>query len=86
MWFWKRVEIYCGFSLKEFSDLRDSLIATDIKYDYKLIDRNNSSTFRSNRGRHGALRQDAKFTMQYYLYVHHKDYEHAMFLTSNRNA
>ncbi|MDF2944325.1 MAG: hypothetical protein K0S01_3183 [Herbinix sp.] len=82
MWFWKRVEIYNGFSLKEFSDLRDSLISAGIRYDYKRVDRNSNT---SNRVRFGTLGQDARFTIQYYLYVHHKDYENAMFLTSNRN-
>jgi hypothetical protein len=86
MWFWNRIEIYSGFSLKEFSDLRDALIAADIRYDYRQVDRNSSAAFSSNRARFGTLGQNSKFTIQYYLYVHRKDYEHAMFLTSNRNS
>jgi hypothetical protein len=86
MWFWNRIEIYGGFSLLEFSDLRDALNAAGIRYDYKLVDRNNSAAFHSNRARFGTLGQDPKFTIQYYLYVHRKDYEHSMFLTSNRKS
>jgi hypothetical protein len=84
MLFWNRVEIYNGFSLKEFSDLRDALVAAGIRYDYKQVDRNNS--YGSSRARIGTLGQNPKYTMQYYLYVHRKDYDHVMFLTSNRNT
>ena len=79
MLFWNRVEIYSGFSLKEFSELRNSLAVAGIKYDYRLINLNKS------RGRIGSFGQNQQFDTQYYLYVHQRDYEHAMHLTSNRN-
>jgi hypothetical protein len=80
MWFWNRVEIYCGFSLQEFSELRNSLAAAGIKYDYKLVNLNGS------RARLGSFGQNTKYETQYYLYVHQKNYEHAMHLMSNRNT
>ncbi len=66
MMFWNRIEIYNGFSLKEFSELKNALAREGIKYDYRL--------------------KDLKFKVQYFLYVHQKDYEHAMYLTSNRSS
>lgn len=81
MFFWNRVEIYCGFSLKDFSDLRDSLVAAGLHYDYRYVNHNNST-----RGRFGSLFQNPNLSVQYYLYVSHKDYDQAMFLTSNRNT
>jgi hypothetical protein len=80
MMFWKRVEIYCGYSLKEFSDLKNSLALQGIRYDYKIMNNNNE-----NRSRGWNLGLNRKFESLYYLYVNHKDYEHAMFITSNRN-
>lgn len=77
MLFWNRVEIYCGFSLKEFSELRDVLAAKGVKYDFKIIHANGRD-FRT-----GFL-PNPKESIQYYLYVHHKDYDQAMYLTSNR--
>lgn len=79
MLFWNRVEIYCGYSLRDFSELRDCLNTKGISYDYKLINGSN------NRTRFGSLGLNPKFKTMYYLYVHRKDYDQAMFITSNRN-
>lgn len=65
MLFWNRVEIYWGYSSKEFTDLRNALAVENIKYDYKM------------------LHKEQKIL--YHLYVHLKDYDRAMHLTSNRN-
>ncbi|MDD3174548.1 MAG: hypothetical protein PHF63_12970 [Herbinix sp.] len=81
MLFWNRVEIYCGYSLKDFSELRNVLAYHNIKYDYKLVNNN-----KMNRIRHGNLTAFTNHETLYYLYVNHKDYDHAMFITSNRNS
>lgn len=81
MLFWKRVEIYCGFSLKEFSELRDALVAKGISYDYKITNLNNTT-----RNQIIGLTPNPNKDKIYYLYVHHKDYDHAMHITSNRNV
>lgn len=81
MWFWNRVEIYCGYSSKDFYELRDSLAAKGIRYDYKIIDYNSTK-----RTRMGSFGQNPKYGFLYYLYVHQKDYDEAMFLTSNRHS
>ena len=80
MIFWNRVEIYAGFSLQEFSELRNSLQVAGIKYDYRLINLNRS------RGKYGSFGRNPQYDTQYYLYVHQKDYDHSMHLTSNRNV
>ncbi len=80
MLFWNRIEIYCGFSFKEFSELRNSLANAGIRYDDKIVPLN------SSRARIGSMGQNSQYDKQYYLYVHQKDYHHAMHLTSNRNA
>jgi hypothetical protein len=79
MFFWNRVEIYCGFSLKDFSELRDALAGEGIRYDYKLVNQT------PNRVRFGSFGQNQKYDVLYYLYVHQKDYDRAMHLTSNRH-
>ena len=78
MFFWNKVEIYSGSSLKEFTDLRNSLDAAEIKYDYrtKQYSPTHVRNLRHNLG--------SKADIQYYLYIHQKDYDYAMHLTSNR--
>lgn len=80
MMFWNRVEIYCGFSLKEFSELRNSLAVAGIHYDYRIVNLN------KDRGRYGMAGLNQDMVTQYYLYVHQKDYYNAMHLTSNRHV
>ena len=72
MWFWNRVEVYCGFSLSEFSELRDILSSKGIKYSYRLINQNTSTR------RFGAIGLNTRMEAQYYLYVHKKDYDTAI--------
>jgi hypothetical protein len=81
MWFWNRVEIYCGYSSKEFYELRDVLAAKKIRYDYRIV--NNAGR---NNSRKISFGVNPKYQYLYYLYVHQKDYDEAMFLTSNRNS
>lgn len=78
MMFWNKVEIYCGLSQKEFTELRNALIEAGIHYDFKLIQLN------KNRSSIGPWGQPPSNNTQYYLYVHQKDYYNALHLTSNR--
>jgi hypothetical protein len=80
MWFWNRKEIYFGTSLKEFSDLRDIVALSGIRYDYKIMDHSSST-----RGRFGNLGLNPNYEKQYYLYVHKKDYENAKYIINNRS-
>lgn len=79
MLFWKKVEIYCGYSLKEFTELRDALAVKNIPYDYKIV-----NLFERSK-RSGHIRLNPDYNEMYYLYVHLKDYDKAMFCTSNRH-
>ncbi len=72
MWFWNRIEVYCGFSLSEFSELRDILAYKGIKYSYRLVNQNTSTR------RYGVLGLNTRMETQYYLYVHKKDYDNAI--------
>ena len=80
MLFWKRVEIYCGNSLKEFSELRNSLAAQGIRYDYRIVNIAGPDKRLGNAG------INPEYQNMYYLYIHHKDYDRAMYHTSNRHV
>jgi hypothetical protein len=77
MWFWNRREIYFGYSLKDFSEMKEKLAAKNIPYDYKVVDLNTS------RGRFGSVSLNKDFNTQYYLYVHKKNLEEVLFLLRN---
>ena len=74
MWFWNRREVYHGFSLKEQSEVRESLRAHHIKYDYRII---NLNTDRNKRGSYGI---NKKYETEYYIYVSKKEYENALYV------
>ncbi len=76
MWFWNRIEVYNGYSIKEFNELRDVLLARGITHSYRLVKR-------SSKGRTGFLGQNPELNTRYYLYVHKKDYDNAMFHLHN---
>lgn len=80
MLFWKRIEIYCGFSQKDFSEFRNALALSNIPYDYKIV----TDTPRHHRIR--MIDSNLNRTTLYYLYVHSKDYDKAMHSTSNRHC
>lgn len=80
MLFWSRIEVYSGYSMKDFNELRDILAANNLKYDYRLVNRNSSGVLSSNRSRFAVLGLNHSLETQYYLYVHKKDYDNAMFL------
>lgn len=74
---WNRNEVYTGFSMKRFSEVRDILSLNGIKYTYKVVNRNNSSGFDSNRSRIGTLGEKSQLAYEYYVYVHKNDYDNA---------
>lgn len=81
MWFWNRREIYIGYSMKDFSNLRDTLISAGIRYDYKTFNQNTSS----NRIRFGGFGLNPLYELQYYLYVHRKDFDRVQYLLYNKD-
>ena len=80
--FWNRNEVYTGFSMKRFSEVRDILSSNGIKYTYKVVNRNNSSGFDSNRAHTGTLGEKSQLAYEYYVYVHKDDYDNAYSIIS----
>lgn len=71
--FWNRREVYIGFSMKKFNEIRDILLANNIKYDYRVINHNGENS----RARFGSYGMNSKYEYEYYLYVHKSDYDYA---------
>ena len=40
---WNRKEVFVGNSMQKFSEIKDALTVSRIKYSYKVVNRNNSS-------------------------------------------
>lgn len=76
MWIWNRREIYYGYSMKTFSELRDCLAFNKLRYDYKIRTSGNS--------RFGHLGENMEYNQQYYLYVHKKDYDNAVYFINKK--
>ena len=73
-----RREVYVGFSMEKFAQIRDVLSANHLNYTYKVI---NSSGYDSRK--YGGLGQNYQYTYEYYLYVHKDDYEEACYLINH---
>lgn len=69
--FWNRKEVFFGSSMQQFGEVRDILANNHIKYDYKVLNHNNSA----GRAGHGSIGLNMDYAYQYYVYVHYKDYE-----------
>ncbi|WP_066714641.1 hypothetical protein [Clostridium sp. Marseille-P299] len=75
-----RKELCITFSMKEQAEIRNALKAENIKYITKVINRNSSSPFMSERARTGTLGQNMEKAYEYIIYVHKKDYERAKYV------
>ncbi len=82
LWVFNRKEVYTGFSLSDFARVRDTLAASGIRYDTKVVDMSGRG-----RGVHSALiaadrysssTGSTSYMKQYYVYVHKDDYERAV--------
>ena len=80
-----RKEVYSGFSMEEFSRIKDILSVKGIKYDFKIVNRSTSSGFDSTRGRIGSMGENLKYSYEYYIYVNKNDYDDAIFIINNYN-
>ena len=74
---WNRKEVFVGNSMEKFSKIRDTLASNNIKYIYKVVNRNNSAALGSSRARTGTLGEKSEFAYEYYIYVHKNDYDNA---------
>ncbi|MHC1683070.1 MAG: hypothetical protein AB6733_09000 [Clostridiaceae bacterium] len=67
---WNRKELFMGYSLQKFSEIRHTLSVNGIKYTYRLVDIHNGST----RGSFGTFGENLDYSITYYIYVHKRDY------------
>jgi hypothetical protein len=67
---WNQKEVFTGYSLQQFNEVRGILAANNINYKHKLV--NNIS---SRRGRTGTFGENLNYSVMYYIYVHKKDYQ-----------
>ncbi len=79
-----RKEICVCQSVERFNEIRKILMENNIKYTYRVIDRNSSNVVGSQRGRTGTFGQNMNTSKTYYIYVHKKDYGDAMRLVGRR--
>lgn len=79
-----RKEVCVCQSIERFNEIRNILIENNIKYTYRVIDRNSSNVVGSQRGRTGTFGQNMNASKAYYVYVHRKDYDNAIGLVGRR--
>jgi hypothetical protein len=78
MMIWNRKEVFVGNSLQGFTEVRQKLSLSNIKYDYKIVDNTSPSFFGpSTRARTGTYGVNMDYTKTYYIYVHKNNYDMA---------
>lgn len=80
--FWNKREVFMGYSVQKFSQVRAILHANNIKYKYKVVTINGGA----QQGRIGTLGENADFMNTYYIYVHKKDYNAASGILKGSNS
>lgn len=76
-----RKELYIGSSMEDFNEIRKLLTHNEIPYKYKMINREDA-----NRRNFTVFKRDMAVQYIYYIYVHKKDYDKALFLIQTKNA
>jgi hypothetical protein len=71
-------EVYAGFSLEEFKNVRDTLAMNKIKYKYRVVNLNENR----NRRSLGSFGNNRNLEIQYYVFVQRKDYEQANYFVN----
>ena len=75
-----RKELLVTFDMKRQSDIRDTLAANGIEYTIKVTNRQSAAVIGSGRARTGSFGMNTDLSYEYKIYVHKKDYDHAMSL------
>lgn len=73
MFLFNKSEVYMGWSLKDFCDVRETLEAADIHYRYKVGD----SMGLGGARRMGSFGQNPDYAKSYTIYVRKQDFEQA---------
>lgn len=74
---WNQKEVFVGYSLQKFNEVRQMLSANKIDYKHRLVNNNKTNLFSSRRARTGTFGENMDYSITYYVYVHKKDYEKA---------
>lgn len=78
-----RKELCITYSMKNQSEIRDTLSSNNIDYQIKTVDRMSSSLFSSgSRGRVGLFGQNMNNNYEYIFYIRKIDYDNAKFIIS----
>lgn len=72
-------EVYTGFSIEEFSKMRDILRAQKIDYKYKTVGSNQKYIGTTRRAYTGSFGENMDFSLQYYIYVKKEDEQRAKY-------
>lgn len=78
IFFLNQKEVFMGYSMKEFSDVRYKLSTSGIKYKVKTVNQSSSTMLGSSRTRNGSYGLNQAYNYLYYVYVHKNDYEKAL--------
>lgn len=73
---WNRKEVFVGWSIEQFYEVRRALAENKIKYDFKVTNNNNSG---SGRGHMGSFGENMRYSTTNYVYVHKKDFDQACY-------
>lgn len=77
IFFFNQKEVFMGYSMKEFSDIRFKLLTNGIKYKVKTVNQSSSTFLSSSRVRNGSYGLNQAYNYLYYIYVHKNDYDKA---------
>lgn len=75
---WNQKEVFVGYSLQKFNEVRSLLDVNKIKYKYRVVNHNSAYLFSSRRARTGTFGENMEYSNMYYVYVHKKDYDNAI--------
>ena len=80
--FWNREVIYKGSSKKRYDEIINILTINNIKYDYKIENKNSSKGPLIDKMMIGSLQKSEDFSFEYIIYIDKKDYGLAEYLIS----
>lgn len=79
-----RREVLLTYNLQRLAEVRELLETNNVKYDYKVINRNSPSALSDARARTGTFGQNSEFMREYIIYVHKKEYDYARALLQGK--
>ncbi len=84
--FWRKAEVFTGYSIQRFNEVRDVLEAAKIKHEYKIVNHEGSQSASTSRSRMGSGHIKSEYSNLYSIYVHVKDFDEAQRLLEGRRS